>query len=74
MVSSGYHYSAPTIAIQLENKQAALSEPTKELVEVKPLASSAKISKRSISCKKGLKIKKVTAVKPICPVGYKKVV
>jgi hypothetical protein len=74
MVSSGYHYSAPTIAIQLENKQAALSELTKELVEVKPLASSAKISKRSISCKKGLKIKKVTAVKPICPAGYKKVV
>jgi hypothetical protein len=36
-------------------------------------AATAKISKKSITCKKGTKVKKLTATAPKCPAGYKKV-
>lgn len=61
MVSTGYHYSSPTIAIQVKNKVAAST------------AAPAKISKKSITCKKGSIVKKLTATAPKCPTGYKKV-
>jgi hypothetical protein len=61
MVSTGYHYSTPTIAIQVKSKNAA------------SIAAPAKISKKSITCKKGAKVKKLTAIAPKCPTGYKKV-
>ncbi len=73
MVSSGYHYSAPTITIQLENKQTDLSESPKKIAEAKPLTEPIKILKKSIICKKGTKVKKLTAIAPKCPTGYKKV-
>jgi hypothetical protein len=34
--------------------------------------SSKLVKKTTISCVKGKQIKKVTAVKPVCPTGYKK--
>jgi len=61
MVSTGYHYSTPTIAIQVKSKNAA------------SIAAPAKISKKSITCKKGAKVKKLTAIAPKCPAGYKRV-
>jgi hypothetical protein len=74
MVSTGYHYSSPTIAIQLKDtKKEDLIKSATE-VQSTPLAASSKIStKKSVTCKKGSKVKKVTAPVPKCPVGYKKV-
>jgi hypothetical protein len=36
-----------------------------------PSASKTTVVKRTIKCKKGSVIKKITAVKPKCPTGYK---
>lgn len=61
MVSTGYHYSTPTIAIQVKNKNvSSISTPSKTL-------------KKTITCKKGTKVRKVTAVAPTCPIGFKKI-
>jgi hypothetical protein len=73
MVSTGYHYSAPTIAIQLNNKQAVAVETPQKSQEEMPVVQPIKKVKKSISCKKGAKVKKVTAVAPKCPIGFKKV-
>jgi hypothetical protein len=74
--ASGFHYSAPTIKMKLTQSPIA-QEPPKETVVLttpaqvdKPAASASK--KSTISCVKGKTIKKVTAVKPKCPAGYKK--
>jgi len=73
MVSTGYHYSSPTIAIQLNNsKKEDVSKSANEFQPssiAKPLKTTIKMS---ITCKKGSKIKKVTGTAPKCPAGYKK--
>jgi hypothetical protein len=38
-----------------------------------PVVQPIKKVKKIISCKKGTKVKKVTAVAPKCPIGFKKV-
>ncbi len=73
MVSTGYHYSSPTIAIQLKNKQDIAVETPIKSVEEKPAIAPIKSAKKSITCKKGTKSKKVTSIAPKCPAGYKKV-
>jgi hypothetical protein len=69
---SGFGFSAPTIRVKLAQNSGS---PTPNLAEGKdpnttPQNSSAK--KSTITCVKGKLTKKVTAVKPKCPVGYKK--
>lgn len=69
---SGFGFSAPTIRVKLAQNSGS---PTPTLAEGKdpnttPQNSSAK--KSTITCVKGKLTKKVTAVKPKCPVGYKK--
>ena len=74
--ASGFHYSAPTIKMKLTqsvNAQPAPAEKTEVTTPAqveKPVASVSK--KSTITCIKGKTTKKVTAVKPKCPVGYKK--
>jgi hypothetical protein len=55
--AAGYHYSSPTLKFFMKPAQA------------KPSAVS---TKKSITCVKGKVTKKVTAVSPKCPIGYKK--
>jgi hypothetical protein len=55
----GFGFSAPTLKVKLTQ---AAPTPT-----AKPVAK-----KITISCVKGKSVKKVTAVKPKCPAGYKK--
>ena len=72
LVSTGFHYSAPTIAIQMKNTKSdlvALPDPSPTPA---PIAQPVKKTKKSITCKKGAKLKKVSAVSPKCPTGYKK--
>ena len=58
----GFTYSSPRLMVKFEKPA--------EVVQVK---SPAKVAvKKTITCVKGKTSKKVTAVKPVCPAGYKK--
>ena len=56
----GFEFSSPTIKVTLKQ------EPVKEVVA--PVRNSAK---RTITCLSGKTTKKITALKPVCPKGYK---
>jgi hypothetical protein len=56
---AGFGYSAPSIRIKM-SKNA-----------IRPAESMAS-KKTTITCVKGKNTKKVTAIKPNCPAGYKK--
>jgi hypothetical protein len=58
----GFTYSSPRLMVKFEKPA--------EVVQVK---TPAKVTvKKTITCVKGKTSKKVTAVKPVCPTGYKK--
>ena len=58
----GFTYSSPRLMVKFEKPA--------EVVPVKP---PAKVTvKKTITCVKGKISKKVTAIKPVCPTGYKK--
>ncbi len=63
---SGFNYSSPKIKISLTTNSQVKVE---EKVVSKP---SPTIVKKTIICKKGSKEKKITAILPKCPSGYKK--
>jgi len=56
----GFSFSSPTIKVKL----------TQDAVAIAPVKATAK--KTTITCVKGKTTKKVTATKPVCPMGYKK--
>jgi hypothetical protein len=58
LFSSNFHYSSPKVAFRLTQ-------------EAKPIAVAATPIKKTIYCTKGKFSKKVTAVSPKCPKGYK---
>lgn len=70
--ASGFHYSAPRIEITRQgSKSATTSVKTSGYSDnwqevIVPI-------KQTITCVKGKVTKKVTAIKPVCPSGYKKV-
>jgi hypothetical protein len=67
--ANNFTFSAPTLKVKL-TQEVAKSDPTPT-----PSASTAPIAavkKATITCVKGKTSKKVTAVKPVCPTGYKK--
>lgn len=76
----GFNFSAPTIRVKLSQEKVevpkeeppmvATEAPTTTTVAAKPQTVIAK--KQSITCTKGKVTKKVVAVNPKCPVGYKK--
>lgn len=63
----GFTYSSPQLAVSFKNPNPPVAEPT-------PPAATKTVAakKRSITCVKGKTTKKVTAVSPKCPAGYKK--
>jgi len=68
--AKGFTYSSPTIKVKLAQEQPTptpSASPTPSAV-VKPAAAK----KTSIACVKGKTSKKITAVNPKCPSGYKK--
>ena len=69
LVARGFTFSSPTVRVKLtqEGSQVAAQEVTPT-----PAAAPSTPQKKSIVCTKGLKIKMVTAVKPVCPSGWKK--
>jgi hypothetical protein len=60
--AAGFHYSVPKIKVSVVDSPASSTS--------KAAATSKKAT--SITCIKGTAAKKVTAVKPKCPAGYKK--
>jgi hypothetical protein len=66
--AKGFTYSAPTIKVKL-TQDAPTPTPTPSAT---PTAKPASAKKTSITCVKGKITKKVTAVNPKCPTGYKK--
>jgi hypothetical protein len=76
--ANGFTYSSPTIQVLLTQAEEVVV-PTPEITTqatpaplAQPMAQSAP-KKRSIICAKAAVKKKVTAVKPTCPKGYRKV-
>ena len=66
--AKGFEYSSPTIRVNLSQEAPPAPEPTATpTTSIKPVAK-----KSSITCTKGKVVKKVTAVKPKCPTGFKK--
>ena len=58
---------------ELEAKEEAEAKAAAELkAKQKAEAKAAALRKTTITCIKGKLVKKVTAVKPLCPAGYKK--
>jgi hypothetical protein len=58
---SGFGYSSPTIKIRMGKD---IKAPVAEVISNKAIA---------IKCVKGKTVKKVVGVKPVCPIGFKKV-
>jgi hypothetical protein len=68
--AKGFTYSSPTIKVKLSQDAPA---PTPSVSPTPtPIALPAAAKKTSITCIKGKTSKKVTAVNPTCPKGYKK--
>ena len=65
--ASGFHYSSPTIRVSAP-KVAATPAASPTPVATKPAVAL----KKTITCIKGKSSKKVTAVNPKCPSGWKK--
>ena len=68
----GFTFSSPTVRVKLtQEAEVAAPSPTPS-----PSASASAVpvaaKKTSITCVKGKKTKKVTAINPACPKGYKK--
>ncbi|MFM9151340.1 MAG: hypothetical protein ACKOPU_03595 [Candidatus Planktophila sp.] len=64
----GFTFSSPTLKVKFSQVAEPIATPSPTpSVTAKPEAK-----KVTISCVKGKTIKKVTAIKPTCPTGYKK--
>ena len=61
--------AAAKAAFELKAKQEA---EAKAIADKLAAAKAAALKKTTITCIKGKSVKKVTAVKPVCPKGYKK--
>jgi len=76
LAAKGFTFSAPTVRVKLSQKvdpAPAKAEPAPAKVDPAPVAAPKPAAKKTtISCVKGKTVKKVTAVKPTCPTGFKK--
>ena len=71
--AGGFTYSSPTIKVKLEQDAPAPTPTPTASATPTPSASAKPVAKAvTITCIKGKTSKKVTAVKPKCPAGYKK--
>jgi hypothetical protein len=64
----GFTFSSPTVRVQLTQEAVAPTPSPSPTATTKPIATK----KTTITCVKGKTVKKVTAVNPKCPTGYKK--
>ena len=69
--ATNFTFSSPTIKTKILQQTSSI-ETTSATPIVKPMPKAAALKKTTITCVKGKLTKKVTAVKPKCPAGYKK--
>ena len=68
--AKGFTFSAPVVSVKLsQEKPVVVPTPTPT---PSPTTAPVVVKKTSITCVKGKTTKKVTAVNPKCPTGYKK--
>jgi len=72
MAAYGFTFSNPTVKVKLTQEVAAPKPAASATPTPNPVATPAAAKKNSITCVKGKTSKKVTAVNPKCPTGYKK--
>lgn len=73
LTAGGFHYSTPTINVKLTQEAPVVAQVNPTLPSAPSLpAVVPAIKKITITCIKGKATKKVTALKPTCPTGYKK--
>ena len=73
--ANGFHYSTPKIKVKLtEEKPVVVPAPSPMPTMNTPLTSGQAAAKllKTITCVKGKQVKKMTAIKPSCPKGFKK--
>lgn len=68
--ANGFSYSSPTIQVKLSQPQPVLIPEPEMTTQASPQLPTKKVT---ITCAKGKMKKKVTATKPICPKGYKRI-
>lgn len=68
LAAYGFEFSDPTISVKITGEKITEAAPTPAASPI----SVAQAQKSTITCIKGKTSKKVTAVKPKCPAGYKK--
>ena len=77
LTAANFHFSAPTLKLKITAEAKPIVEekspeqPSTDSIS-KSVASPLLMKKTSITCTKGKLTKKVTAVNPKCPGGYKK--
>jgi hypothetical protein len=67
--AKGFTFSSPVINVKLSQEAPIVVTPT----PTPTATTSASNSVKTIKCMKGKSTKRVTAVKPTCPKGFKKV-
>ena len=72
MTAAGFTFSTPKIKVKLSQEVAAPTPTPSPSATPSTVAKPAAAKKTSINCVKGKTLKKVTAVNPKCPTGYKK--
>ncbi len=70
--AKGFTFSSPTVSVKLsQEKVVEIVAPTPSPTAT-PTVKPVTLKKTSITCVKGKTSKKVTAINPKCPTGYKK--
>lgn len=72
LAAYGFTFSNPTVKVKLTQTAATPTPTPSASATPTPIAAPAAAKKTSITCIKGKTSKKVTAVNPTCPKGYKK--
>lgn len=72
LTAANFHFSAPTLKLKISGETSPKVEAPKQESVPEKVESAVVVKKTSITCVKGKVIKKITAVKPKCPAGYKK--
>ena len=70
--AKGFTFSSPTINVKLSQEREVIATPAPTPTETPMAIATVAKKKVTISCVKGKTTKKVTAVSPKCPAGFKK--
>jgi hypothetical protein len=72
MTAAGFTFSTPKIKVKLSQEVTAPAPTPSASATPSTAVKPAAVKKTSITCLKGKTTKKVTAVNPKCPIGFKK--